>query len=332
MSNARIKGLDGLRAIAVALVFITHAWHNVDFGPFGVRLFFVLSGYLITGILIRARDSGYPVFESLRIFYLRRAVRIFPAYFLLLGILVCLNAPTARQYFAWYALYGTNVLIARLGDWLGPYTSPLWSLAVEEQFYLLWPFVVLCTPAKHLKPAIYTMFAASTLYRLVGRFVFHWGYIPTVVSLLGNLDALAIGALLTLSSPTERRNFGGAAPALIVALGVALTLQQFGRGSRPNLMFFETLCTLAAAAVLCKVLEGDWSRPLNHPVLNFIGLISYGIYLYHDPILALMPEHPFLAIPPVLLAAATSWFLLEQPINRLKDRFTYRPAEKVIAA
>jgi peptidoglycan/LPS O-acetylase OafA/YrhL len=146
--------LDGLRAVAVGAVMLQHFWLGAglfDFGAMGVRLFFVLSGFLITGILLKSRellDSGEqrPSFALGR-FYIRRFLRIFPLYYAVLLAAWLLRLWGTRGEMGWHLAYLTNVDLFLRGRWWGD-ISHFWSLAVEEQFYLVWPLVILLAPRR----------------------------------------------------------------------------------------------------------------------------------------------------------------------------------------
>ena len=160
--------LDGLRAVAVAAVAYSHWLPDWQFGlPFGagVHLFFVLSGFLITRILLALRqapDRGAAIAR----FYARRALRLFPAFYLVLGLAWIADVPLVRDTWAWHAAYLSNVRIASEAQWLG-HVSHFWSLAVEEQFYLLWPWLLLATPARWLGAIVGGAMLAGPLVRLV---------------------------------------------------------------------------------------------------------------------------------------------------------------------
>jgi hypothetical protein len=153
-------------------------------GAAGVKLFFVLSGFLITGILLTYRDQAEAgsVTKSAAVwrFYGRRFLRIFPVYYFVLLATAAAGFPTVRETFWWHALYLTNFYIAITGDWPG-YLSPFWTLAVEEQFYVMWPWVVLFAPRRMLTGICFGMILIAPLFRLAG----YWtGFVPSGVGVL----------------------------------------------------------------------------------------------------------------------------------------------------
>ena len=164
--TTRLTALDGLRGIAVTLVIAYHslalgaedhhAFEPFHPGSFGVRLFFVLSGYLITGIFIKARTDAeaadWPLRRVLLAFYLRRVLRIFPVAYLCILVAWLIGDRSVTRYAAWYLTYAQNILFADVG-WQGKLTH-FWSLAVEEQFYLVWPFLALWLPRRFFVPAL----------------------------------------------------------------------------------------------------------------------------------------------------------------------------------
>ncbi len=160
-SGEHLDQLDTLRAFAVTAVLIRHFWPELqpglDLGARGVHLFFVLSGFLITGILLRSRalveDSGRGTGLAIRRFYIRRFLRIFPIYYLVLAVTWALGFPDVRSGIVWHLAYGSNILFAIENQW-PPTTAHLWSLSVEEQFYLIWPLLMLLVPRRHLRTVI----------------------------------------------------------------------------------------------------------------------------------------------------------------------------------
>ena len=212
--------LDGLRAFAVGAVLIHHFFRpprigGVDFALLGVWLFFVLSGFLITGILLRSRDQidhgGCQRGQVLRQFYARRFLRIFPLYYLVLALAATLNLGDVRDTIFWHLAYLSNYLFATQRYW-GAVTAHFWSLSVEEQFYILWPALILFAPRQLLLKLIISAIAIGPIFRVVAHFLdFNW--IARLTVLPASLDALGLGALLAYCS-----HHAGEKPILIKRL------------------------------------------------------------------------------------------------------------------
>jgi len=199
-----MQQLDAVRAIAVFAVFLEHLLpneavirHVLPWGPMGVRCFFVLSGFLITGILLNCRDAvdtgqvgrGKMLYR----FYARRCLRIFPPYYLVVAAM-CLISPTIREYGWWFVAYLQNFLFWHEDKMM--VSAHLWSLAVEEQFYLMWPFVVLFTPSRLLLPVIISTVFIGPIFRWIGVYVLDWSVMSTAVLPFAALDSLGMGSLL----------------------------------------------------------------------------------------------------------------------------------------
>jgi peptidoglycan/LPS O-acetylase OafA/YrhL len=191
--------LDGLRAIAVMFVFLHH-WTQLgfDLGIIGVQLFFVLSGFLITGILLDLRqsvDSGsQTVGFSLRHFYVRRFLRILPLYYFCLLFFVCLDRFSIRETIVWHSLFLSNVLFFLQGEFHGPF-SHFWTLAVEEQFYIFWPWVVLLLPLRFLPRVLVLLIVLSLVVRAALFFGGHVRFAQHSTLVFANFDTLGLGAL-----------------------------------------------------------------------------------------------------------------------------------------
>src|SRR5215831_12900268 len=142
--NNRIPELDGVRCVAILSVVVFHAF-NAPLLWAGVDMFFVLSGFLITGILIRRKESGQSYFSY---FYSRRARRILLPYTLLLVVSSIFISTAWMKHWYWFTFFATNIASAL--DQVGEELGPLWSLAVEEQFYLVWPIIVLLASPRAL--------------------------------------------------------------------------------------------------------------------------------------------------------------------------------------
>jgi peptidoglycan/LPS O-acetylase OafA/YrhL len=287
---AYMRQLDGLRAIAVLLVFVQH-WvpprtvlSLIPAGALGVHLFFVLSGFLITSILLRCRVAPSPELRrrQLLVFYTRRVLRIFPAYYALLLVLFLLDVRTIRGTIAWHASYLSNFYFARQGDWQGP-VSHFWSLAAEEQFYLCVPWLILFLPTS-LVPVVIGLLPVAGL---VGRWcLLEFGFSVMSISVLplSSCDTLGFGCFLAWRAwrgqPVRLGWLGVLAFAALLLLNlIALT----GNG-RPMALFAPT-----ALAIFCGWLvwraahgfRGVLGALLASTPVVYLGQISYGLYLVH---------------------------------------------------
>lgn len=339
--------LDSLRAVAVFAVMYSHFWDDASpWGHHGVRLFFVISGYLITGILIRSKEAARSqgTLGVILVFYLRRALRIFPAYYVMLALAAAL-LPEVRASLSWHATYLSNVFFALNGNWDPWPLAHLWSLSVEEQFYLFWPLLIVLSPGRTLIPTLIGVIIAAVAFRAAVIFYFPEGparYVLTPAA----FDALGAGALLAALEASDRLTDGlrwRLAIAAAVALALfSLTSQQASLAGI-NFVFGDFLMVVPLAAVVAWAgagAKGLIGRLAASSVVRYLGRISYGIYLYHFPALAavfLFCEYAALQLPPLgpirfviasvvtVAIAATSWHLLEQPLNGLKSRLSYTP-------
>ncbi len=362
-----IPEIDGLRGIAILLVFFTHFWPSTGSagifrevaqgGWIGVDLFFVISGFLIMGILIDTRSGpGY-----YRNFYVRRILRIFPLYYAFLAA-VFIGMPIiqgAASYAAsafgqqagspaWYLLYLTNFREALGDEGIPPFIRPLWSLAIEEQFYLLFPLVVASLRPRDLTRLLIGLTGFALLFR-IGLYMWqpdnhHVQYLLTPA----RFDTIALGSLLAIAwrAPGQRvwKLVVRAAPWLVVSL---LTLVGVANGfdrRDPSLRIWGyTAIAIAFAALVAWVVDRGPVRStavLRNPVLMSFGKLCYGLYVLHigAHLLALgvlgrvapglldqsWLEFP-IAVAAAYLVAWLSWRLFESPILRLKSRFAYTP-------
>ncbi len=349
--------LDGLRAFAVLAVLAYHLnLKGFSLGWTGVLLFFVLSGFLITGILLDSRDRpGY-----LRNFYLRRALRIFPIYYLALAGIAAV-ALWQRQNvgdLAYYLTYTQNYLLGFTNFTAGFPTmfNHSWSLAVEEQFYLLWPAAILLLDRRKLQVAVPAMLALGLLSRALALLALHNPtVVPTVIytALPTQMDSLAVGAGLALLvrsgmklETLARRALwtcllaGAALFWLIDTTGVSNYWHVSGWATQIRNLPMQTLTSLFWGGLLAFVVLGDnlLSSIFRLGFLRHIGKISYGIYIYHFPVYVLadgylshfLPQDgsllargllPLAKVLITYLVALASWQLIESPLLRLKARF-----------
>lgn len=346
-----MRQIDSLRAFAVGGVLLCHYLGEhiaiLNWGGLGVRLFFVISGFLITGILLNVRleaGNSVSILSIARQFYARRALRIFPIFYATIFIAAFLGMPNVRESFFWHVTYATNFYVAEHG-WVNP-VAHLWSLAVEEQFYLIWPWVILWTPKRWLAAICVGSIGIAVAYRLV--VVKMGGWLWASVMLPGCLDTLGAGALLAVvlhDSKFSSKNIGRVLAALaIVGGGVLFAVQPLLSsttvGKIVNVlndtwfaMIFVWLVHACAVGV-----KGIPGQMLLIPPILYLGKISYGIYVLHQFVptglkqLAKFCDVPYPINPWLLTLAYTiltivlaslSWHFFEKPLNDLKRYFPY---------
>lgn len=350
-----VPTLDGLRTAAIAMVLLVHFvpeghwFQRLPLAGWGVRLFFVLSGYLITALLFHARDaaaaSRESVWRSMRNFYARRCLRIFPIYYATVAVICWLDVQHARESWPWLVTYTANILFALKNQFLWS-VGHFWSLAVEEQFYLVWPWLVLLLPHARVKWAIVAAIVLAPVSQAFFRSMAGAGYLAANILPIGCTDSLGAGALLAwyLRSGGEgersrlRLEAGGffiAAP-LLALLVAALAFRLVPWFLRP---LESLLLSWAFAATLSRLLrrpESLAARILAWGPICYLGKISYGMYVYHVFMQLLGPwllSRVGLTLPEGLAAhltfyvvltvafSALSWHLFEAPLNRLKRHF-----------
>ncbi len=354
--------LDGLRALAIGAVLLHHFSHSADIGQvnfatLGVWLFFVLSGFLITKILLASRDQvntlGYRSAFVLRQFYVRRFLRIFPLYYSVLAVAAILDLDEVRETIIWHLAYLSNYLFATLG-YFQLVTAHFWSLSVEEQFYLFWPAVILFTPERFLLKIIIAAIAVGPAFRGIGYFLDINGIALYAVT-LASLDTLGLGALLAYCShhvaekPMLLKQLSWCSLWMGIAglttLIVLRILENYHviRPVMPYLWFMEPIFWALFFVWLvngaASGFPGIVGKFLQLRPIAYIGKISYGIYVYHLFMGSLVPtvlaqsNIDFSLLPGWLQfgllagvtigVAAISWHLFEGPLNALKRHFAY---------
>ena len=354
--------LDGLRFFAFLLVFFFHAlqwspwgqWPVIRFGFLGVPIFFVLSGFLIGGILLDLKDKvrpGFGLAAKLKTFYIRRALRIFPVYYLFIGILALLLAlsgrpdPVATDSCFWHLAYLTNFRSFFAGmDHVRQ--GHFWSLAVEEHFYLLAPLVVLLAKPRTLVGLLALVIIAVAAARwsiyAAGSARDFWVLSPMQFDLLGLGIATAI---------IERKGrFLGIDGRILRWLGLAgavffvLFIRRYYLG-RPGIgIWYATLGPLSLGVATAALVLTLWQRPawllsrfLGLRAFAYFGQISYGLYLFHPNCLGWTTKYfgnynlknTCFGLAVTLAVAMLSWHVFEKPINNLKNRFTYAGKRKI---
>jgi peptidoglycan/LPS O-acetylase OafA/YrhL len=373
-SRRHVPALDGLRGVAILLVLLVHVAVYLQMpegslvevlvrrvalaGWVGVDLFFALSGFLITGILLDARGSARPWLN----FYGRRFLRIFPpyyvfltAYFFFVPRLSPQLVPPEVLHQAWYWTYLANVRIALVGfQDLG--LIHFWSLAVEEQFYLAWPLLVLRLDRRALRRACLAMIAIAPLLRVACTVLHH----PEAAYVLTpcRMDALAAGALIALlvRDGVEPARLARGARRALAASGAAIVAIAVARRSfvieDPVVHTLGMSATAAASASVVALATLDGSRVdrvFRARPLRAIGVVSYGMYIVHLPLIGLaaiagidLRRAPsavgglaltyVVAVAVLYLIALAGWHAYEKRILTLKRWFEDRPAEEPAVA
>jgi peptidoglycan/LPS O-acetylase OafA/YrhL len=295
--RTRMPELDTLRGIAILGVLLLHGfyWQYAGFrfsrlqqllllstkpGWLGVNLFFVLSGFLITGILLDSKDQP----DYYRRFYARRALRILPAYYLLLILLAALRqASVAYLGLSFVYLANLTVCFGVANDY-----GPLWSLAVEEHYYIAWPALMRRSSLRSVAALALGICLAEPLVRAVAFRTGHAGGIAAYTWFVADGLAMGGGLAAVVRTAVSRRHlkaFG--ALLLALAVGAAALGGPFGVLTRDNLLgaaFQFTVVDLAFTGVVLLVLllgTSSWHGYVNNSVLGFLGYISYGLYLVH---------------------------------------------------
>ncbi len=336
--QSRLPSLDGLRAVSIALVLLGHlegtkgfpSWldSHVDLGNLGVRVFFVISGFLITTLLVREwSDTGR---ISLTNFYLRRLFRIFPACYLFLSVMAIISATGYIELRPHDLLCGFTYTMNNHVDrsW---YVGHLWSLSVEEQFYILWPVVLYFTGIRTGLRVALGVFLAAPLFRIGMLLLF-----PSTQFLIGTFfptiaDAIATGCILAFVQGDLSRNpkyltfisswrFSGVVLAVLVLI--------YPISTKLSMLVEQSLLNLAIALCIhrCVLLpSSQLGRILNSRALGSVGVLSYSLYLWQQPFInrgstAAMTSFPA-NIALAFAAAVLSYSLVERPFLKLKQRF-----------
>ncbi len=340
----RIPSLDGLRALSILIVMLSHVSGTVNFkqlplshmlfsfGPFGVKVFFVISGFLITMLLLKEEQAKGRI--SLGNFYFRRAFRILPvAYTFILTVYILSKAglvflPKYNLLFA--STFTMNHV--REGTWV---TGHLWSLSIEEQFYLVWPAFFLLTRAKTRERLCVAVVFLAPILRVLSYYFAPGIFDAMQESLLYSGDAIAMGCLLALWAPrlTEsaawtrliRSRWFFIAP--LVGIAAYSTLNHnlwpgfyFGVGN--------SVCLFCIAAIIWRVTHySDWTTStLNFFPLVYIGVLSYSLYIWQQIFLNILSTSWVNRFPQNLVfsfsAAIVSYHFVETPFLKLRERLS----------
>jgi peptidoglycan/LPS O-acetylase OafA/YrhL len=351
LTKGFIVELDGLRGIAILMVMIHRFWPRTGVGLgadvagagwIGVDLFFVISGFLIAGILLDTKDEpGY--FKN---FYARRVLRIFPLYYLfVIGTLVAFSHNAEFRQHAgspfWYLAYLGNIPESLLGHDPPYFLAPVWSLAIEEQFYLTFPWIVRLLSRRGLTIALVAMIIIAPIIRFITMEMWPDHERVQYLFTLCRIDTIAIGCLLavvirTINVDKWREPAKFVAVGLLPSIIVLAIASRLDRRSEFDRVFGYTIVAIGCAAIVSLVIlsrDQHSTFPLRMKWLTYLGKLCFGLYLLHRPadtiVTALAHRAHFdhelwLLIPKVGVAiafASISWRLIERPFLKLKSKF-----------
>lgn len=336
MSDPLAKRLqiDGLRALAMIGVLYVHFWNKIPVTEhLRVTLFFVISGFLITHILMTAKARGGVI--AIKNFYIRRALRLFPALVVCFAAAWVLNADGFRSSAAWHLLPTSNVYFALKRQWTPWVMSHLWSLNLLEQFYLTWPLVILLLSEKMIYASLLFGLAALTIVHTYADFL---GIDGWWLLLLLSFDPILIGALAYLiqrhAAVQQFMISGWAITLVLLVIASPLLLgSEVGHSDIYRILTQPSLAVLVIGAY--HGYRGPIGWLLQSTTAQFLSMISYGVYVYHMMVWYVMAEAfpalyvpgpvTFIVISTTTVAIATlSWYGLEAPINRFRQFYPVR--------
>ena len=337
--------LDALRGVACIMVLFYHlvpgSSNWLALGPLGVRLFFVMTGFLLVGNHLQQVERGNAPLQILSGFYKKRAIRIFPVYFLAFGILCILGVEPAREVWAWIATFSVNFYMGFKEQWVGA-LSHYWFLATSEQMVLVLTLIILWLPRRFFVPLMILCFVGAWLHRWIATSL---GIAPMMVwySPLSSMDSIAAGALIGLFYREKKEALIRLACSSIVNLAswscllaaIAIRIWCFNNAwihaaETLEALFFTWLILRASVGF-----TGLGGKFLNFPPLVYTGVISYGLYVVHPLIhnfiftiypkfgLPNNPENLLVIVPTFLLTflvGALSWHFIEKPLISLKSK------------
>jgi peptidoglycan/LPS O-acetylase OafA/YrhL len=343
LAGAHLPALDGLRMIAVAMVILYHVGYEKIPADLGVSLFFVLSGFLITWLLLKEHAKTGTV--SLKTFYLRRVFRLLPAYYVFLGVALAIYygrshsaTPTRTDIILPSLLYYTNYFNA-FHDHPPTPVSHTWSLAVEEQFYLLWPLVFgffITRGGRAVARFLAISIGLVLAWRSYLYLYLHVGTAYVTNAFDTRFDTLAIGCLAAVLTRSRRVLAAAEAISRRSVYPMITLLLIAGFRALPETFHYPFGLTIEAgllAVVILQIMQLA-SRPawrwLGHPVAKYVGSISYPMYLYHGlcnaAVTRFLPDRSigrFALVLGLAIALGTmSFYLVEKPFLRLRQRFT----------
>lgn len=350
LTSQRLPGLDGVRAISVLAVIASHSG-LLPIGGLGVNTFFVLSGFLITWLLLNEWDSCSSI--SLKGFYLRRVFRIFPAYYFFLAITISADLllgnseikpaiiPSLTYTINYYNVIHGHPSLS---------VAHMWSLAIEEQFYLLWPALlifILHRGRSLLIPVLVTIILVSLFWRSIAYIYFDLGSSYVYNAFETRVDSLSIGCLMSvlirkpiIQSFFDRVSFFSFISLFIFLL--AVTLHLLG-GPEYRYTLGYTVSSVLAALYLVLLLPQSLSRTsfwrfLEKKWVVYLGVISYPMYLWHSRCLELVEkfgisdvwEKTISGSLVCIIVASCSYYFIEKPFLKMKKKYSCNSSSPIV--
>lgn len=351
-----IPGLNGLRAIAAIMVVVYH-WtqpfvekapylkYFILNGNFGVNIFFVLSGFLITTILLKEKskylsESGNKK-RTIINFYARRFLRIFPIYYITLFLLFLIKLPGFSGNLFFYITYTENFNIFLNSSWDS--FCHTWSLAVEEQFYLIWPFFILFTSKDKLLPILFTFILIGPIFSIFQTYIMR-NALNAFILTPSCFDAFGIGALLAYFYTNDSLDIIKKNVKILLPISILFFIYWHVAPTGGHFQYFKRINeSVIACALILFCLSKNYVRYRNklleNKVMYHLGLVSYGIYLFHYSIpylygalnvnlwgvnnqLTIFMDYliMFLAL---IMFSIFSYYILEKPVLKFKSKFEY---------
>jgi peptidoglycan/LPS O-acetylase OafA/YrhL len=279
--------LDTLRAIAIIMVIISHwlpYYHPLNtflpLGPMGVTLFFVLSGFLITGILLNEKTkkdllqrTSWQIFKS---FYFKRSIRIFPLYYLTLVVLLLMNVPNMAKYWGWHFGYASNFLFYLEKSFTNDYVAPLWSLSVEEQFYFIWPFAILFSSRRYMLVWLVLAVVSGTAFRMLpANFTDKpFSYLQFLTPAC--IDCFAVGGLIAYIQYHYPEKLNNTRKNFVVIVIVVFYVLMRNTNEFIKIVFNRNMYACIAGAYILLMITKNETENIGYKILEFEPLVFIG--------------------------------------------------------
>ncbi len=342
-------GLNVLRFFAALAIVVFHSsqWYHHDFStpfkmflhnlPIAVDFFFILSGFLIIFLLLMEKSETGSI--SIKNFYLRRVLRIFPLYYFII-LIAYFFLQTPKDNIAWdkFLYFAGNFWMIAKDSWTIAALNPLWSINIEEHFYLFIPALILLIPTKYIKYLFFSIILFSIGFRIYTTLTINNNWMTIYMHTLSRIDSMAIGGLLALYHFKNRIKFNLPVSFFILLMMALFILMSLVDSKDYSTLYFATIkkyiFTIPMLLVLILFVFNE-NKGLNklkrNKILNYFGKISFGIYIYNAMIIDLLDRCEclhgcyyikfFLDVSLTLITASLSYELFEKQFLKIKNRF-----------